>query len=243
VESLNHLFDRVRASLEGERRFTADAAHELRTPLAALRAQAQVALGAIDADERRRALEKVMAGCDRASHLVSELLTLARLEPREFRAEAQPCALGGVLEAALAEVAPAAIAKDIELGLDAPPEPVTIAGDARLLDMLFRNIVDNAVRYSPPRSRVTVRLARRGQEAVVVTNDEGPGVPQAQREMLGARFRRFGGSDAPGTGLGLSIARRIAELHRGTISFGDGEGGRGLAVTVALPLQATRAAT
>ncbi len=231
VSSLNRLFERVRESIENERRFTADAAHELRTPLAALRAQAQVARGSVDSAERDHALDSVIAGCDRASHLIDQLLTLARLEPERFDARREPCDLRAVARLAVAELAPAAHAKRIEIGLH-DGQPVTVSGDARLLGILLRNLVDNAVRYSPPGTSVGVRVGAEGRAAFVSVTDEGPGVAADERSKLGQRFHRVLGTRASGTGLGLSIAKRITELHDATIGFAEGQGGVGLAVTV-----------
>jgi two-component system, OmpR family, sensor kinase len=235
VGSLNRLFDRVQASIENERRFTADAAHELRTPLAALRAQAQVARGSTDDAERRRALDKVIAGCDRASHLVAQLLTLARLEPSEFHAQRTSRDLRSVLQHTIAELAPIAFEKGIELELDDGPG-VTILGDGRLLDILFRNLIDNAVRYGPPRSRVHIGVDQNRHHVLVTVADEGPGIPVAEREKLGRRFHRLAGADATGTGLGLSIAQRIGELHGASITFGETATGVGLVVKVVFPM-------
>jgi two-component system sensor histidine kinase QseC len=234
VGSLNRLFERVQASIENERRFTADAAHELRTPLAALRAQAQVARGSMDDAERRRALDKVIAGCDRASHLVAQLLTLARLEPHDFRVERTSCELRSVLQRTIAELAPTAVEKGIELELADGPT-VTILGNAWLLDVLFRNLIDNAVRYSPPRSRVHIRTDQNQHDVSVIVADEGPGIPVAEREKLGRRFHRLAGPDVTGTGLGLSIVQRIAQLHGAGIAFEETVTGTGLVVKVVFP--------
>jgi two-component system sensor histidine kinase QseC len=231
VGSLNRLFERVQASIENERRFTADAAHELRTPLAALRAQAQVARGSTDDAERRHALDKIVAACDRASHLVAQLLTLARLEPQDFHAARDPCDLRAVLQHTMADIAPAAVAKGIELELEDGPAAIML-GDVHLLDVLFRNLIDNAVRYSPPRSHVLIRVDKAGSDVSVIVADEGPGIPIAERDKLGRRFHRLAGNEATGTGLGLSIAQRIAELHYGRIAFDEAAGGMGLAVSV-----------
>ena len=237
VGSLNRLLGRVQASIESERRFTADAAHELRTPLAALRAQAQVARGSSDDAERRRALDKVIEGCDRASHLVQQLLTLARLEPDAFRVQRDSCNLRAVLQHTIAELAPSALAKGIDIALADGPA-LTVAGDARLLEVLFRNLVDNAVRYSPSRTTVSVSAGRADASAVVTVIDQGPGVPAGEREQLGRRFHRLVGTQAGGSGLGLSIAKRIARLHGGTIALGETETGAGLTVRVTLPATA-----
>jgi two-component system, OmpR family, sensor histidine kinase QseC len=231
VASLNRLFGRVTASIDNERRFTADAAHELRTPLAALRAQAQVAQGA-DADrERRHALDGVIAACDRATHLIDQLLTLARLEPDSFRARRERCDLAEVARVAAGEVVPAALAKDIEIEV-AADAVASVPGDARLLRILVRNLVDNAVRYSAPRTSVRVQVGARDGVPFVAVADEGPGVPAGEREQLGRRFHRLVGTEASGTGLGLSIVRRIAELHGATVEFADATPGPGLVVAV-----------
>ena len=230
VESLDRLFARVRASIENERRFTADAAHELRTPLAALRAQAQVARGATSETARTHALDNVIAGCDRATHLVEQLLTLARLEPAQVPRERAPCDLRAVAEAAIADTMPFALEKGVEIELDATTVS-PIAGDARLLGVLLRNLLDNAVRYGPAGSAVRVSVAEHHRAPSIVVVDPGPGVPEAERARLGTRFHRLVGGEIPGTGLGLSIAKRIAELHGATIAFDAAPSG-GLAVTV-----------
>jgi two-component system sensor histidine kinase QseC len=236
VASLNRLFDRVHVSMENERRFTADAAHEMRTPLAALRAQAQVARGAAGDAERARALDNVIAGCDRASHLVDQLLTLARLEPEGFRAVREPCDLHELVRLEVAEVVPVALAKTIEIELASGP-PVAVSGDARLLRILLRNLLDNAVRYSRPNTEIHVRVGERDGSASVTVADEGPGIAPDERQQLGRRFHRLAGTQASGTGLGLSIAKRIAKIHDATIAFDETAPGVGLTVTVSFAPQ------
>ena len=234
VESLNRLLDRVRASMEGERRFTADAAHELRTPIAAVRAHAEVARAATADDERRGALDKIVAGCDRAAHAVGQLLTLARLDPRRPGGRRDACDLREVARSVLAEVAPAALAHGAEVELAEGPA-VHVPGEPGLLAILVRNLVDNAVRYSPPGGVARVEVCRDGAVARLVVTDQGPGIAPSDRPGLGQRFHRLPGAKPEGSGLGLSIVTRITELHEGRICFGDGPGGRGLAVTVELP--------
>ncbi len=229
--NLNRLFARVQASMDNERRFTADAAHELRTPLAAVRAQAQVARGATDDRERSRALDNVIAGCDRATHLVQQLLTLARLEPAGFEARRESCDLRAVAERAIADVMPAALARAIEIELAEGPA-VQVAGDGRLLAILLRNLLENAVRYSYAHTVVRVDVGHRNDLPFVSVADQGPGVAPAERAKLGQRFHRLVGGGVSGTGLGLSIVKRIAEIHGATVSFDETALGRGLAVTV-----------
>ena len=230
VASLNGLFQRLDRLLESERRFTADAAHELRTPLAALKTQAQVARGASDDATRAHALDGVLAGCDRATRLVDQLLTLARLDPAEAGRPAERCDLTALARRVVAELAPAALARRIEVELAAPAS-APVQGHGGLLEVLLRNLVDNAVRYSPDGTTVRVQV---GEAALSVT-DEGPGVASADRERLGQRFFRVLGSGQSGSGLGLSIVRRIAEIHGARLAFAEAPGGRGLRVSVGFP--------
>lgn len=234
VDSLNRLFGRVTKSIDNERRFTADAAHELRTPIAALRVQAQVARAAAEDRERSRALDNVIAGCDRAAHLVEQLLTLARLDPAHVPVQPEQCDLRAVAKTVIAEIAPKAVAKGVEIELDEGP-PTLARGDAGLLAILVRNLVDNAVRYSPSRTTVGMQIAPATAytgPAITIT-DEGPGVSADELPKLGDRFYRAMGTGESGSGLGLSIVKRIAELHRAGVRFAPGPDGKGLRVTVA----------
>jgi two-component system sensor histidine kinase QseC len=243
VASLNRLFARVRESIEHEKRFTADAAHELRTPVAALRVQAQVALGAASDDERRRALAQVLAGCDRVTRLIGQLLTLAGLEPPAAERAAQfgACDVGAIVRTVVAEAAPLAIDKSIDVELDARSE-ARVDGNAELIAILARNLVDNAIRYSPPGSAVSVTVAALGQSVELRVGDNGPGVPPPALARLGERFFREPGSAETGSGLGLSIVRRIAELHAASVAFAAGPQRRGLIVTVRFPASRSAAA-
>lgn len=229
--ALNALFARLRLSLERERRFTADAAHELRTPLAAIKTQAQVARAARDADQRERALGNVVAGADRAARLVEQLLVLARLDPQTAPGEQRHVGLSALARECVALLAAEALRKGVDLGLEAHDEGL-VQGDATLLAVLLRNLVDNAVRYTPPGGRVDVEVARSGDEVSVRVTDTGPGIAAQVRDQVFERFYRVLGSGETGSGLGLSIVRRIADLHRASITLDDAAGGCGLAVTV-----------
>lgn len=233
VRSLNALFDRVGRLIENERRFTADAAHELRTPLAALKTQAQVAKGASDDGARQHALDGVIEGCDRATRLVDQLLTLARLEPDAAR-RAGPCELAGLAREVIAELAPFALAKDVDIELRRS-EAVCVEGHRDLLSVLLRNLVDNAVRYSPHGSSVNVDVLSSGEGATISVTDEGPGVALDERARLGQRFYRVLGTGQTGSGLGLSIVRRIAEMHSARLRFEEGDNRKGLRVVVEFP--------
>lgn len=240
VRSLNALFERVGRLIESERRFTADAAHELRTPLAAVKTQAQVARGAADDGERRRALDNVIAGCDRATRLVEQLLTLARLEPGLPIGQAESCDLRALAQQAIAELAPAALSRKAEIEL-AEGGPARTEGHPDLLSVLLRNLLDNAVRYCPAGGTVRVEVASAGDAASISVTDSGPGIPPEERVKVGQRFYRILGTGESGSGLGLSIVNRIAEIHRATLTLGEGPNGKGLRVTVAFPALNRRA--
>jgi two-component system sensor histidine kinase QseC len=234
AESLDRLLARVHASVDSQRRFTADAAHELRTPIAAVRAHAEVAGGAATDAERRSALQSILAGCDRAAHAIDQLLTLARLDPGHVAAHDEGCDLREAAKHALADVAPIAVAKGVDVELTAGP-PVILAGNPALLAILARNLVDNAVRYAAAGGVARVDIERDGATARLIVSDDGPGVATAEREALGQRFHRLGRTGETGAGLGLSIVKRIAELHGAAVRFSDGPGGRGLSVVVEFP--------
>jgi two-component system, OmpR family, sensor kinase len=234
VTSLNQLFERVHGLIEQERRFTADAAHELRTPLAGIRAQAQVALGATGDAERAHALDGVVAGCDRAAHTVEQMLTLARLAPDAVSFEPTPVELAAVLKGTISDLAPATLAKGMDIELT-HQQQVLVSADRGLLAILFRNLIDNAIRYSPPSTKVDVEIETANSEALVRITDAGPGISADERANIGRRFYRAPGTQAPGSGLGLSIVQRILELHRGRMHLDAPSTGSGLQVTVALP--------
>ena len=234
LAALNGLFGRIAALLDAERRFTADAAHELRTPIAAIRAQAQVAQGAgDDRSGREHALASTVAACDRASHLVEQLLMLARLESADGTA-VEPVDLAAVAREVLAELAPAALARGQALELDAS-SPCTVRASATLLAVLVRNLADNALRYGPDGARVVVGVAVQAGRTSLTIEDSGAGLDDAQQRRLGERFFRVLATDAPGSGLGWSIVRRIAAVHGATITTARSASLGGLSVRVSFP--------
>jgi two-component system, OmpR family, sensor histidine kinase QseC len=233
LDALNGLFGRIGTLMVSERRFTADAAHELRTPIAAIRAQAQVALAEPDPTLRRHALQATLQGCDRATRLVEQLLTLSRLES----ADAPPLAvldLSALVKATVAELAPKALDKQQQIALDADPG-CRVEGEATLLGVLVRNLVDNAIRYSPAAATVHIAVSSRGATVHLRVEDSGPGLGDADRQRLGERFFRVVGSGQEGSGLGWSIVRRIAQVHGAQVITGTAAGLGGLAVEVVLP--------
>ena len=237
LDALNALFARIAALLETERRFTADAAHELRTPIAAIRAQAQVALGESDEGQRRHALQATLQGCDRAARLVDQLLTLSRLESGQQAALA-PVDLRALAQRVLAELVPQALARGQDLRLEADAStPLRVAGNETLLAVLLRNLVDNALRYSPAQAQVEVKLELDGDRVLLQVADSGPGLADEHLQRLGERFFRVldaqQSATQSGSGLGWSIVRRIAAAHGANIAVGRSAALGGLEVRVA----------
>jgi len=231
TQRLNQLFARIARLIDNERRFTADAAHELRTPIAAIQAQLQVAQGVSGPIARKHALQQALDGCRRATHLIGQLLTLARLESQAGVA-LERCELGELIAGVVAELAPEALRRGVELAL-VVDKPVLLAGWPALLQVLVRNLLENALRHAQGASLVEVRIGTEpGQGSRLSVCDDGQGVIAAEREKLGRRFYRPADTLADGSGLGLSIVRRIAELHQAQLHFESGSTGRGLCVVV-----------
>jgi two-component system sensor histidine kinase QseC len=230
IDQLNRLFERITRSLERERRFTADAAHELRTPVAAIKAQAQVARMAAGEDARHHALDQVVNAADRAGRLVQQLLTLARLDAVD-PGQLAPHPLRALAAGVLAEAAPSALARGVTLALTDGAE-VEVRCAPELVAVLLRNLLDNAVAHAGSGS-VRVDVCSEPAHAVLAVTDSGPGIPPDERAKVLQRFYRLESAGAGGSGLGLSIVQRIAEIHGATLALGAGEGGKGLRVEVA----------
>jgi len=229
VDSTNALFARLQRMLDNERRLTADAAHELRTPLAALRAQWDAARLAPDTTARTHAMERIGTGLDRLTRLVEQLLSLARADGAALAANAHPVDWRAVAEQAVSACLPLIDSTGSEIEVEWPETgvPLPLRGDEALLATLIRNLIDNALRYSPPQSQVTIRF----ENDRLLVQDRGPGIDDRIRSQLGERFVRSPGAGNPGSGLGISIVRRIAELHRLDVGFAARPGG-GLQVTL-----------
>jgi two-component system sensor histidine kinase QseC len=232
--ALNALVRRVNEAFDNERRFTADAAHELRTPLAALKVQAQVALRAQTADVQQRALMQVMAGVDRMTHLVEQLLTLARVDPANQTLPPPPLDPAEVIAAVCAELMPQVRLHRQSLEVDAIPG-CTVAVSAPWLQIALRNLVGNALRYAGEGAHIQIRVVPDRAGCSIIVADDGPGVAPALRAQLIARFVR-GEVEDEGCGLGLSIVARIAALSNARLELGDGlprtDGGHGFAASL-----------
>ncbi|WDZ95729.1 ATP-binding protein [Herbaspirillum sp. WKF16] len=244
THALNDLLARLKHSTEAQRAFVADAAHELRTPLTALRLQAQLAERAVDEEERRAAFADLKNGLERATHLVHQLLTLARQEPdaMSFTAVDLRALLGGVVS----DLSSVAEHGGIDLGLsgEAQERPLQVRGNPDALRILFNNLVDNALRYTPAGGVVDVSFdtSEAGRCAVLI-QDSGPGIAESEMPRVFDRFYRArrpqeqnAGRAAFGSGLGLAIVRQVADLHRVPVELKNT--GRGLQAKVVFPLQA-----
>jgi two-component system OmpR family sensor kinase/two-component system sensor histidine kinase QseC len=220
VASLNALLQRLGESLDTQRAFVADAAHELRSPLTALKLQLQLFERAGGEAQRAAAAAALAAGIERAARLVEQLLTLARTEPGAAGAALQRLDLSELVREAVADTVPLALERGTQVELFADT-PVQVDGDRAALAALVRNLVDNAVRYSPRGVRVEVRVSQTGGAPTLQVDDAGPGVPPAERERVFDRFYRRRLADEPGTGLGLAIVRGVAQRHGATVQLGD----------------------
>jgi signal transduction histidine kinase len=233
VRALNSLLARLKRAFSSQRAFVADAAHELRSPLTALKLQLQLLDRAPDDAARAQALQKLHEGVDRATHLIEQLLTAARTDPHDAPIEVQPTNLAELVRQAMADVFDLAQQQHIDIGLEAP-DGMTVAGDVAALRILARNLVDNAIRYTPAGGSVSVRVAASGDAALLTVEDSGPGIPQNERERVFDRFYRREVNERTGSGLGLSIVKNIAEQHGARIELGTSANG-GLKVSVLFP--------
>lgn len=232
TSALNDLLARLGQAIDIQRHFVADAAHELRTPLTALKLQIQLAERAVGEAERAAAFAELRRGFARAMHMVQQLLTLARQEPGALAPERAPVDLSKLAQAVVAELAALAAAREIDLGLSGTTA-VTVPGDAAALRILLENLVDNAIRYTPVGGRIDVLVELNTQGVLLVVQDNGPGIPQADLARVFDRFHRVPGSAAEGSGLGLAIARQITLTHGASISLSNLE--PGLRVEVQFP--------
>ncbi|MCS0589965.1 ATP-binding protein [Massilia norwichensis] len=236
VQELNLLFGRVRQAFDTQQTFVADAAHELRTPLAALKLQVQ-SLERSDqrpdgAEARKTAIARLSAGIERATRLVEQLLVLARQEASA--APHQPLELAGLAKRAVADLIGVAQNKQIDLGLQRA-DSGQVEGQPEALMILLRNLVDNAIKYTPAGGTVDVSVTAEQGGMQVTVEDSGPGIPAEERERVFDRFYRVPGSEAAGSGLGLAIIKAIAERHGAVLSLGESARLGGLAATVRFP--------
>ncbi|MDP2399150.1 MAG: sensor histidine kinase N-terminal domain-containing protein [Burkholderiales bacterium] len=234
IVTLNELLARLDLTLQSQQQFVANAAHQLRTPLAGLRMQVEYGLSQSDPEEHLRVLKELGLSTERAVRLANQLLTLARAEAGFAQADSmRPTDLRSVAADVVENWMPAAISKKIDLGLDLKAAPVL--GDVFLLRELLSNLINNAIAYTPPGGRVTVATGSRGEVAVLRVEDDGVGIPEALRPRVFDRFYRVDGAGGEGCGLGLAIVREIAHLHGGKVDISAAPAGRGTVVILELP--------
>lgn len=224
VHSLNDLLERLRGALDAQRAFVADAAHELRTPIAALKLQAQLASRAPDEATRRAAAADLEAGVERAAHVVEQLLALARVEPGAAERPLVRVSLDELAASVVADQSQFALAKGIDLGV-AETRTTQVDGDPDGLRTMLANLIGNAIRYTPSGGEVNVRIGASDGRPWVEVTDTGPGIPVEERERVFDRFYRGQGAADTGSGLGLAIVAAIAKRHQAEIALGDAPGG------------------
>jgi signal transduction histidine kinase len=233
TNAINGLMEELDQALSAERRFAADASHELRTPLAVIRTHAQIAQRSRDPAEREEALARLIEGVDRAAHLVSQLLVLARLEPDAADTAQHAASLCEVLRRVIEDKQAAARARELELTCLVPEgDPCVVSVLPSALEILVVNLVDNAIKYSHPGGQVRAAAHCAEGRAVLRVADSGPGVPVAERDRVMERFYRRPGQSEAGAGLGLSIVRRICEVYGAELALLEGEDVTGLLVEV-----------
>lgn len=235
VEAINQLMARLEENLAVLQRFIADASHQLRTPLAGLQAQIELALREQDPATLKEALQRLHAATRRTSRLANQLLSLARAAPKGAGSALSTLDLAELAMTVTREVVPEAVTRDRDLGFEGRGQ-LQINGDPLLLRELLKNLIDNALRYTPAQSRITVRVApREGGNALLEVEDEGPGIPPEERGRVLDRFYRMPGSPGEGSGLGLAIVKEIADRHGAMMTLDSGTGGRGLRVRLVFP--------
>jgi len=232
VEAINDLMWRLQNTFDVQQAFVADAAHELRTPLTALKLQMQLAERAVTAEQRGAAFAKLHQRLDRATHLVQQLLVLARHEAQPEQLGVESVDMAELAQQVVAEQALFAESKRIDLGVEASGVDATVHGHRDSLRVLLNNLVDNALRYTPPDGRVDVLLLERANTLHVVVQDTGPGIPEQERERVFNRFHRIAGVGAGGSGLGLAIVKNVADRHGASVRMRPGPTGFGLMVSV-----------
>lgn len=237
LSALNGLFGRVRSTLERERRFIDSAAHELRTPLAALKIHAQNARRAEDAAQRDASLDHLLAGVSRSVHLAEQMLAHSRAGRQT---DCVPVSLRDVTRDAVAQRRPGCDASGHPLELELCDAPCMLLADANGLSSMVGNLIDNAQRYAPSGSAIQVALHARDGQAVLSVSDAGPGIPAELRERVFEPYYRIPGSAGSGSGLGLAIVREVVERLGGQIALLDGEGGHGMRVELTIPLLSER---
>ncbi|ASX11021.1 two-component sensor histidine kinase [Aeromonas dhakensis] len=238
TNEINRLMHALADTIEREKQFTNEAAHELRTPLAVLRIHSENALAAEDAESRQHSLQKMLLALDRSDRLLRQLLTQARIDNQQGL-ELSELNLNQLLQGTLATLAPIALKKDQQLSLEGT-EQLAVMGQATLLELMFSNLIDNALRYTQAQGEIVVEACQEGHRVRVDIRDNGPGIPTAALSRLCERFFRVNPQQGDGVGLGMAIVSRIAQLHGADLDIHNRPQG-GLEVSVLLPAPARQA--
>ncbi len=237
IVAMNGLMERLGGTLDAQQRFIADAAHQLRTPIAGLRTQTELALRQSSPADMKAALEQLETAAERLTHLVNQLFSLARAEPSaDTQISTERVDLESLARDQVSAWVPRALTKNIDLGYESAQTPCTIDGDAFLLREMLANLLDNAVRYTPGGGHITVRVAASAAQITLSVEDNGPGIPEAERERVLERFYRVLGTGSEGCGLGLAIVREIAARHGAQLKLSPGAGDLGTLVQVTFPV-------
>ncbi|HKA46310.1 MAG TPA: sensor histidine kinase N-terminal domain-containing protein [Burkholderiales bacterium] len=239
IHAMNELLERLSASLAAQQRFIADAAHQLRTPLAGIKTQTELALRQAQSADAQSTLRQLHTATEQTTRLINQLLSLARAEPGAERARTtERLDLARLARDTTTEWVPRALARDIDLGFDSPLAGAGVEGDSFLLKEMLNNLLDNAIRYTQPGGQVTVRVTPDTTSIVLSVEDNGPGIPVGERERAFERFHRVLGTGVEGCGLGLAIVREIAQSHGGDAALTTGTNGAGTLVRITLPMRA-----
>ncbi len=235
ITSLNDLFARLEHAFTMQKHFIADAAHELRTPVMAISLQTELVQNAENNNEREQAIEQLKKGIHRLTHLIQQLLTLARLEPDAQPTLANKVELSALCKSVILDKYVLAENKQIDLGL-VSAETADVTGDPHMLRIMLNNLVDNAIRYTQPHGKIDLSVIHQGNTIELAVCDNGPGILAEERTRVLERFVRGNNQDIQGSGLGLSIVKRIAEHHNASIVLDSADGEKGLNVRIVFPL-------
>ncbi|MBI5890254.1 MAG: sensor histidine kinase N-terminal domain-containing protein [Nitrosomonadales bacterium] len=236
IDAVNNLLDRLKQAMQAQKRFVADAAHQLRTPIAGLKTQAELALRTEDPEQKQQALQHILTSTRHGIRLVNQLMALARNEPGGQGTENfVALKLNLLAQECTANWIPAALEKNIDLGFDGDPAEQEVLGDAGSLTEMLNNLIDNAIRYTQPGGHITVSVDATAQGSVLSVEDNGPGIDPQHRERVFERFYRVLGTGQSGSGLGLAIVAEVAKRHHATLRLDAGSGGKGTLISIRFP--------
>lgn len=234
VDELNRLLARLKQSIDRNSRFTADVAHELRTPIAGMLVQLQSGINESEEEKGRPGFSQVKRGLNRLNHVINQLLVLASIEPEKIRHGFTELDLETLAQEILSDISPQALSKDIEMALECS-ESVSMQGNRELIGILLSNLVSNAIKFTPNKSSVTIKITRLENGVRLIVEDQGQGIPDDMKKWVFERLNRLPGETEAGAGLGLSIVKEICEIHQGSITLSNPEQGSGLIVNLFFP--------